>query len=92
MTVRRVAVGLWLAGLALAAAQIAQTRFVADFSSFLPRAPTAEQRLLVDQLRSGAVSRLILIGIEGGDAASRAKASRALAQSLASSPLISSAA
>lgn len=92
MTVRRVAVGLWLAGLALAAAQIAQTRFVADFSSFLPRAPTAEQRLLVDQLRSGAVSRVILIGIEGGDAASRAKASRALAQSLASSPLISSAA
>jgi predicted exporter len=92
VTVRRVVVGLWLAGLALAAAQIAQTRFVADFSSFLPRAPTAEQRLLVDQLRSGAVSRVILIGIEGGDAASRAKASRALAQSLASSPLISSAA
>ncbi|HEY5000164.1 MAG TPA: MMPL family transporter, partial [Usitatibacter sp.] len=92
MTGRRVAVGLWLAGLALAAAQIAQTRFVADFSSFLPSAPTAEQRLLVDQLRFGAVSRVILIGIDGGDAASRAKASRALAQSLASSPLVSSAA
>ncbi|HEX7559108.1 MAG TPA: MMPL family transporter [Usitatibacter sp.] len=92
MTGRRVAIGLWLAVLALAVAQIAQTRFVADFSSFLPRAPTAEQRLLVGQLRSGAVSRVILIGIDGGDAASRAKASRALAQSLASSPLISSAA
>ncbi|HEX7607318.1 MAG TPA: MMPL family transporter, partial [Usitatibacter sp.] len=34
----------------------------------------------------------ILIGIDGGDAASRARASRALAQSLESSPLISSAA
>ncbi len=89
MSARRVAVGLWLAGLALAAVQVAQTRFVADFSSFLPRAPSAEQRLLVDELRSGAISRVVLIGIDGGDPASRAKASRALAQSLAASPLIS---
>ncbi|MGZ5048641.1 MAG: MMPL family transporter [Usitatibacter sp.] len=91
MTGRRAAIGLWLASLALAAAVVAQARFVADFSLFLPSAPTAEQRLLVDQLRSGAVSRVILLGIEGGDAASRARASRALAQSLAASPLFSTA-
>ena len=73
MTGRRLALGLWLAGLALAVALIAHTRFVADLSAFLPSAPTPEQRFLVDQLRDGAVSRVMLIGIDGGDAASRAR-------------------
>src|SRR5687768_16826413 len=42
------------------------------------------QSLLVDQLRDGVASRLVLIGVEGGDVASRARASRALATALAS--------
>ena len=71
---RTLAIAAWLVGLALCAWQIAHTRFAADLSSFLPSAPTAEQRLLVDQLREGAVSRLVLIGIEGADAATRASA------------------
>lgn len=73
---------LWLAGLALCAAQIANTRFVTDLSSFLPRSPTPEQRLLVDQLRDGALSRVVLAGIEGADAAVRAALSRTLAAGL----------
>jgi predicted exporter len=38
--------------------------------------------LLVDQLRDGPLSRLLLIGIEGADATTRARTSRALAQRL----------
>jgi predicted exporter len=83
MTRRRVALAAWVAAIALCVLQVAGTRFVADLSSFLPSAPTAEQKLLVDQLRDGALSRLLLIGIEGGDEVSRAAASRGLAATLA---------
>jgi len=77
-----VAVVAWLLVLAACGAQIAHTRFVADLSSFLPTAPTPEQRLLVDQLRDGALSRMMLMGIEGADAAVRADLSRAVASTL----------
>jgi len=76
---RGLAVALWVAALALCALQVARTRFVADLSSFLPAAPSAEQRLLVEQLRDGALSRVMLLGIEGADAATRAVLSRSLA-------------
>ena len=79
-------VALWLAGLALCALQVANTRFVADLSSFLPQAPTPEQRLLVDQLRDGALSRVVLLGVEGADAATRGALSRALAAGLRGDP------
>ena len=83
MTARpRLAIAAWLAALALCAWQVAQSRFVADLSLFLPAAPTPEQRVLMDQLREGAPSRVMLIGIEGGDAAQRARASKALAARL----------
>ncbi len=67
--------------LALAAgiAVIARTTFTADLSAFLPSAPNAEQRLLIDQLKQGVAARTLMLGIEGGDAASRARASRELA-------------
>ena len=88
---RRLAIGLWLAGLVLCALQVAQTRFIADLSAFLPAAPSAEQRFLVDQLRDGAVSRVMLIAVEGADAPARSRVSRALARSLGSDPLFTSA-
>lgn len=83
---RLVPVWLWLAALAVCAVLAARATYTADMSAFLPRAPTAEQRLLVDQLREGLVSRLILVGIEGGDATGRAAASRAVAKALRSDP------
>ena len=86
MNARRIAIGAWLAGLALCALVVSQARFVSDLSSFLPSAPTEEQRLLVDQLRDGAISRVMLVGIEGGDEAWRADTSRALAARLAGDP------
>jgi predicted exporter len=87
---RRVAIGLWLAGLAFCIFQVTRATFIADLSSFLPSAPTAEQRLLVDQLRDGAISRVMLIGIEGADAPVRARLSRALADKLRADPIFSS--
>lgn len=89
----RLAVALWLAVVLACAAIAARTTFTADLSAFLPRAPSAEQQLLVDQLRDGLVSRLLLIGIEGGgphdDAqggARRAALSKALAGKLRGDP------
>ncbi len=94
----RVAVATWLA-LLLAAALIAwRAHYVADLSAFLPTAPTPEQAVLLDQLRSGATSRLVLIGIEGAPsgatseaaAAARADASRRLAAQLRAGKLFAS--
>ena len=70
---------LW-AGLAVAAALIvARARYSAGLAAFLPQAPTPAQRLLIEQLRRGVASRLIIIAIGGADAATRARLSRSLA-------------
>lgn len=82
----RGAVLLWLAGLAVCLYLLTQARFTADLSAFLPQTPSAEQRLLVEQLRDGPVSRLLLIGIRGGEAIERAAASRTLASRLQHAP------
>ena len=79
---RTLAILLWLAFIGLCLAVISQTRFTADLSAFLPRNPTAEQQLLVDQLKDGVVSRLTLVGIEGADVATHAKLSKSLAARL----------
>lgn len=79
-------VGLWALLLALGLGVIAQTRFVADLSAFMPRLPTQRQQLLLDQLQDGIVARLIMVGIEGGEASSRARLSRALGQRLRQDP------
>jgi len=83
---RRLVVGLWLAFVVFCAAVIARTIFTADLSAFLPRAPSAEQQLLVDQLKDGVISRLLLAGIEGADQPTRAQLSKALAAKLRGHP------
>ncbi|GBH25331.1 MMPL family transporter [Burkholderia vietnamiensis] len=79
---RQPAVLVWALALVACAAAIARANFTADLSAFLPRAPRAAQRVLVDQLRDGIVSRLILVAIDGGDAATRAALSRRIARTL----------
>ena len=76
------AIALWLIFLLACAGIISRTHFTTDLSAFLPRAPTPEQQLLMDQLRDGLASRLILVGIEGADAPTRARLSRQIAQRL----------
>ena len=73
---------VWLALIAIAAWQAARTPIRTDLSVFLPRSPAIEQQILIEQLRAGALARLVLVGIEGGTAEERAEASRALAAAL----------
>jgi len=61
----RWALGAWLVLLLACGAVIARTQFTTDLSAFLPRAPSPVQQVLVEQLRDGVVSRLVLIGVEG---------------------------
>jgi predicted exporter len=79
---RWVALLVWLLGAVICIVVISRTTFTSDLSAFLPQSPTKEQQVLLDQLRDGVVSRLILIGIEGGDALSRAALSKEMAQHL----------
>ncbi len=79
---RRRALALWLVCVAIAAGITLRTTYVADLSAFLPSTPSAEQAVLLDQLRTGVASRLVLIGIEGGTPAARSNASLQLARAL----------
>ncbi len=77
-----VRVGIWLGFVLACAIIVARSQYSADLAAFLPSSPTPSQRFLVDELREGAVSRLILIGIEGHDEGKLAALSRSLAARL----------
>jgi predicted exporter len=79
---RRGALAVWLLCVLAALGITWRTTYVADLSAFLPSTPTAEQAVLLDQLRTGVAARLVLIGIEGGTQEARSKASLQLAQAL----------
>lgn len=78
MSHSRLAIFFWLSSIFVLLSVIVKTPFTTDMSAFLPRAPSPEQQLLVDQLRDGVASRLILIGIEGATPAVRSAISRDL--------------
>jgi predicted exporter len=80
------ALSVWLACIIIAAIVVTRARYITDLSAFLPAKPTPTQQLLVDQLRDGPASRLILIAIEGDAAATRAQLSRNLAAALRRDP------
>jgi predicted exporter len=72
----------WL-GLVLACAfVVSRITITTDVSALLPRFPTPLQRVLVEQLREGVVTRLILIGIEGAPPDTLADLSKRLAADL----------
>jgi predicted exporter len=75
-------IGAWLTLLLICIVVISRTEISTDLSAFLPRSPTAAQQILVDQLRDGVVSRLILIGIEGSEPPALALSSKRLAGQL----------
>jgi predicted exporter len=82
----RAAITLWLAFILACGIIISRSQFTADLSAFLPRSPTPAQELLLEQIRDGLASRLILLGIEGADAPTRARISKEIAQNLRTNP------
>ncbi len=77
---------MWLAFILACGIIISRSRFTTDLSAFLPRSPTPAQQLLLEQIRDGLASRLILVGIEGADAPTRARLSKQIAQRLRADP------
>lgn len=77
---------VWVVLAAVAACVVARARYTTDLSAFLPQSPTATQRLLVDQLRDGLASRLIIVAIAGTDSPGRARISMAMATRLHADP------
>ncbi|MBL8421573.1 MAG: MMPL family transporter [Dechloromonas sp.] len=77
---------IWLLAMLAGAVIVWNSRFVADMSFFLPAHPSAGQQALVDQIKTGAVSRLLMLAIAGGDARQRARLSRDLRARLAALP------
>ncbi|HJX20570.1 MAG TPA: MMPL family transporter, partial [Steroidobacteraceae bacterium] len=77
---------IWALLVIIAAAIAARATYTADLSAFLPRSPSATQRLLIEQLRAGPAARLILVALEGADARTRARLSVQLARELRSDP------
>lgn len=61
---------------------IANLKPQSDLSLFLPHGRTEAQQLLLNELHQGEASRLLLIGIAGGDAEGRADLSQALVAAL----------
>lgn len=84
---KRLPVGLWLAFVLACAVITFRTDYSTDLAAFLPESPTPAQQILVDELREGIVSRIILIGIEGVDEERLAALSGALAERLGQSEL-----
>jgi predicted exporter len=82
----RIATGMFLVLATLAALVVARAHYTADLSAFLPRAPSVRERLLVEQLRTGLASRLIMVAVAGGDRGTRASLAAALAQRLRADP------
>ncbi|MGE5472121.1 MAG: MMPL family transporter [Bacteroidota bacterium] len=77
---------VWLLAMLAGVVVVWHSRFSADMSFFLPSRPTAEQQVLVDQLKDSALSRLLMLAVEGGTAPQRAALSRDLRQRLAGRP------
>lgn len=82
----RTAIASWLAFILACGIIISRSQFTTDLSAFLPRSPTPAQQLLLEQIRDGLASRLILVGIEGADAPTRARLSKQIAQRLRADP------
>lgn len=79
---RRAVTLLWALLLALTATAAVRIHVDSSLSAFLPRAHSADQRLLIDQLSSGPAARLVLIGIQGPSPRELPALSRALAAKL----------
>ena len=73
-------VAFWLVGLGIGLWFVfAHVQLETDLSALMPPGETAKQRLLLEELRQGPLSRVILIALEGPDIGELAALSKALA-------------
>ena len=79
----------WLAFLILCLITIFRASYVSDMSAFLPAYPTSNQSVLIEQLTHGALSRTIVIGIEGANPKDLANASKSTAKAMRTSQFFS---
>lgn len=86
MNKRHKAAIVWLALLALAASYVLLGASVRnDMTSFMPQAATPEQRLLLNELRTGPVARLMLLTLAGASPERLAEVSKQVAARLRAS-------
>ncbi|MDP2785110.1 MAG: MMPL family transporter [Sulfurimicrobium sp.] len=77
---------IWLAALAFCIWIVAaHTRFNTDMAAFLPDSASPAQQLMVEQLRDGVTSRMVLLALEGAEAGELARTSKKLARALEAS-------
>lgn len=78
----------WVVAAALGAIILAtRLQLSFDLSAFFPRETTLQHDILVEQLRNGPASRMMVIGIAGADIDLLAEHSEELKQALAANPL-----
>jgi predicted exporter len=65
-----------------------RTDYRADLSVFLPQKPTNEEKILAEQLQSGAANRILLMALEGAPSEVLAKVGKELARQLRADPAI----
>lgn len=83
MTVtRRWPLVVWLVSLGVFAVAVGHMRLATDLSAFLPSRPSASEQLLIDQLKEGPASRLVLIAVEGATDSTRVLISGYMAERL----------
>ncbi len=77
---------VWLASLTFCIWIVAShTRFSTDMGAFLPDSASPVQQLMVDQLRDGVTSRIVMLALENAESSELARTSKALARALESS-------
>src|ERR1700744_6298591 len=82
----RMIIALWIVGVLIGGTVIMRTAFSTDMSAFLPRSPLPAQQILVDQLREGIVSRLVLLAIECAPPETLSALSKTMADELRMDP------
>lgn len=65
MTSRAAAILIWIFTVAALSLFVAGLRIDTNMTAFLPRTTSPAQRVLVDQLRDGVISHLVLIAVDG---------------------------
>ena len=81
----RLPLGIWLIMVMIGATIAARAHYTSDLSAFLPSSPSEQQKVLVDQLRNGWTSRILLAGIDHCNDKASTPLSKQLTQQLRAS-------